>query len=142
MNNKTTLPRGLRNNNPGNIRHSDDKWQGMSAKQTDTKFVQFTTIVYGYRALAKLLINYKKKYKLNTVEGIISRWAPASDNNYTKGYIKTVADALMVSPIQMIDVEDEGTLVTICAAISRVENGRTAVMQDVKAGVKKALTKQ
>jgi len=134
-----TLPRGLRNCNPGNIRHSNNKWQGMAEEQTDKSFVQFKNMSYGYRALARLLISYKRKYNLNTVEAIISRWAPASDNNHTKNYIKNVSNALMVAPESKINVEDPGTLKTICAAISRVENGKEAVMADVEAGVKLAL---
>lgn len=137
--NTESIPRGLRNCNPGNIRHSGSKWQGMAEKQTDKNFVQFKSMDYGYRALAKLIITYKKKYKLNTVEAIINKWAPASDNNHTKNYIKFVANTLMVAPEQQIDVEDAGTLKAICAAISRVENGTDAVMKDVEAGVKLAL---
>lgn len=86
-------PRGIRNNNPGNIRKSADKWQGMSAQQTDTAFVQFTAPVYGLRALAKLLLNYQAKYGLSTVRAIISRWAPPSENN-TAAYINAVTAAM------------------------------------------------
>ena len=39
--------RGIRNNNPLNIRHSADRWQGARMKQTDPSFVQFKTMAYG-----------------------------------------------------------------------------------------------
>lgn len=44
-------PRGLRNNNPGNIRTTKDRWQGLRPQQTDPAFFQFTEMRYGYRAL-------------------------------------------------------------------------------------------
>ena len=52
------MARGIRNNNPGNIRHGGSKWQGMSETQTDDEYIQFDDPVYGIRALAKLLKNY------------------------------------------------------------------------------------
>lgn len=44
------MTRGLRNNNPLNIRRNNTKWQGLSATQTDKSFFQFKTMAYGYRA--------------------------------------------------------------------------------------------
>lgn len=46
-----SVPRGLRNNNPGNIRLSKDKWQGLRERQEDKEFFQFVSIEWGYRAL-------------------------------------------------------------------------------------------
>lgn len=82
------IPRGIRNNNPANIRKGD-KWQGMSATQTDKAFVQFVSMTWGVRALLKTLKTYVTKHHLHTVEEIISRWAPNNENN-TTAYIKTV----------------------------------------------------
>ena len=47
-----TVPRGTRNNNPGNIRHSADAWKGMNVEQLDDSFVQFETPHFGIRAAA------------------------------------------------------------------------------------------
>jgi len=66
----------VRNNNPANIRRGSTKWQGESAVQTDAAFVQFITPEYGIRALSKVLDTYASKYGLNTVSGIINRFAP------------------------------------------------------------------
>ena len=55
-----SLPRGLRNNNPGNIRITKDKWQGLREKQEDKSFFQFTEMKWGYRALIRTLQNYRK----------------------------------------------------------------------------------
>lgn len=84
--------RGIRNNNPGNIRHGST-WRGMAAQQTDPAFVQFTSPEYGIRAIGKVLAKYRGKYKLNTVRAIIGRWAPPNEND-TQTYIDAVAQAV------------------------------------------------
>ena len=57
--------RGIRNNNPLNIRHSADRWQGAREEQTDKSFVQFTTMAYGYRAAWKVLESYWHHFHLS-----------------------------------------------------------------------------
>ena len=85
--------RGIRNNNPLNIRHSADRWEGARAEQTDKSFVQFESMAYGYRAAWKVLESYWKHFRekrgLFTVGSIIGRWAPPSEND-TEAYIRTV----------------------------------------------------
>ena len=85
--------RGTRNNNPLNLRHSADQWQGARKEQTDKSFVQFESMAYGYRAAWKTLDSYWKHFKRLrqpfTVRAIISRWAPPSENN-TDAYVTTV----------------------------------------------------
>lgn len=71
---KNNLPRGLRNNNPGNIRINDDLFQGEIRPSKDKSFKQFTTMAYGYRAMFKILSNYFKNYKLDTIRKMITRW--------------------------------------------------------------------
>ena len=71
---KNNLPRGLRNNNPGNIRINDDLFQGEIRPSKDKSFKQFTTMAYGYRAMFKILSNYFKNYKLDTIRKLITRW--------------------------------------------------------------------
>ena len=116
MYNKT---RGFRNKNPGNIRRGID-WQGMSATQTDSAFVQFDDPIYGIRALNKILKTYYIKYGLNTVRGIINRWAPPSENN-TNSYVNDVAQQLGVGPDEVIDVPARAA--DLSRAIIRHENG-------------------
>lgn len=85
--------RGIRNNNPLNIRHSADRWQGARMEQKDRSFVQFQSMAYGYRAAWKVLESYWKHFHSQrqpfTVESIIRRWAPPSEN-HTDAYVKTV----------------------------------------------------
>lgn len=126
-------PRGIRNCNPGNIRLSKDKWKGLRPVQTDKEFFRFTEMRWGYRALLRTLQNYRWKHSLQTIEGMISRWAPPVEN-HTSDYISAVCKKLQVPSTYSPDVEDKGTMCAIAAAISEVENGIPAVMQDVEAG--------
>ena len=75
-------PRGLRNNNPGNIRLSDTLYVG-EKESNDPEFKQFTSMAYGYRAMFMLLYTYQVRYGLNTIWGMISRYAPENENNTT-----------------------------------------------------------
>ena len=68
-------PRGIRNCNPGNIRLSGDKWKGLRPRQTDGEFCQFTDMAHGYRALIRLLQNYRKLHGCRTIADFIRRWA-------------------------------------------------------------------
>lgn len=87
------MSRGIRNNNPLNIRRSSDRWEGVRKEQTDKSFVQFESMAYGYRAAWKILESYWKHFRSErqpfTVRNIISRWAPPSENN-VDAYVKTV----------------------------------------------------
>lgn len=114
------VTRGLRNNNPGNIRHSSAQWVGKAPVQNDDEFVSFTDAVYGLRALAVTLRTYFNKYGLRTVRGIINRWAPPSEND-TGAYVNSVARALQVSPDQTLDFYQH--LPSLIVAIVKHENG-------------------
>ena len=126
-------PRGIRNNNPGNIRRSNDRWMGLRTKQTDPDFFQFTAPEWGYRALIKTLQTYRRKHGLRTIADLISRWAPANENN-TSAYIRSVCQEMQVPDSYVPDVEDKGTMCALAAAISRHENGVPAVMDDIERG--------
>ena len=116
-------PRGIRNNNPGNIRHGQN-WQGLNpdGRNIDPAFCVFKSPVFGIRALAKVLMNYKKIHGLNTVRQIISRYAPPNENQ-TKAYIQTVAQQIGVYPDTVIDIEERGILTVFIKAVIRMENG-------------------
>lgn len=119
-----SLPRGIRNNNPCNIEYkANNKWQGMLEHDPaiEPRFCRFESAVYGIRAGAKLLINYQNKYHLNTVRGILTKYAPQIENN-TAGYIQRVCDKLGVKPDQPIELTDKA-LALFIRAICGVENG-------------------
>ncbi len=116
-------PRGIRNHNPGNIRWGDN-WLGLDDKgrAKDPASCVFTAPVYGIRALAKVLINYKKIHGLKTVRQIISRYAPPNENQ-TAAYVQSVAQQLGVYPDTVIDIEECGVLMVFIKAVIRMENG-------------------
>lgn len=128
------MTRGLRNNNPGNIRLSRTTvWQGEVRPSRDKAFCQFRTMAYGYRALVKLLQNYRRNNGCRTISDFINRWAPPVENN-TSAYISRVCREMQVPTSYQPDVGDRTTMCAFAAAISRVENGVPAVMEDVEAG--------
>ncbi|CDG21578.1 Protein P5 [Xenorhabdus poinarii G6] len=116
------MTRGIRNHNPGNIRHGD-KWQGLSDTQTDKSFCQFVSPEYGIRAMLKILRNYERKYGDNTIRQFISRWAPPNENN-TENYIAYVSNAVGVTSSTVIDVENTATMRRLVKAIIQMENGQ------------------
>lgn len=126
-------PRGLRNCNPGNIRITKDKWQGLRPQQTDKSFFQFTEMKWGYRALIITLQNYHRRHGCRTITDYINRWAPPSENN-TGGYISRVCKEMEVPNSYVPNVDDKATMCAFAAAISQVENGVPAVMADIEAG--------
>lgn len=98
-----STPRNVRNNNPLNIRISSDNWVGSSGD--DGEFVKFETPEYGFRAAYKTLLTYRAKHGLDTVEGIINRWAPVEDDNHTENYIDFVHSRLGTSRSLIFDDE-------------------------------------
>ncbi len=88
------MNRGIRNNNPLNIRRGTSRWVGRRAQVTDTEFEEFTSMAFGYRAAWKLMDTYRLRLrqagKSYTLENIIHRWAPPEDENDTTAYIRTV----------------------------------------------------
>lgn len=121
--------RGIRNNNPGNIRHGD-KWQGLSAEQTDSEFCVFSQPEYGIRALCRILRTYQRKYGLRDVYSIINRFAPPVEND-TESYIKSVCLKLDVTPETLIDLEEKGIMLNLLKAIIRHENGEQPYSDEV-----------
>ena len=103
------MSRGLRNNNPGNIRHDRDKWQGEIVPSQDKSFKQFSSMAYGYRALIKLLQNYRKLHNRQTIAEFINRYAPPCENN-TSGYITRVCSEMQVPSTYIPDIDDKATM--------------------------------
>ena len=86
------MSRGLSNRNPGNIRQSAVRYKGEVRPSRDPAFKQFESMPWGYRAIFVLLDTYRIRHGLETIRGMISRWAPPSEN-HTEIYIRAVADA-------------------------------------------------
>ena len=120
--------RGIRNNNPGNIRHSRVVWKGESVSQTDPDFVQFISPQYGLRAIVKILQSYQAE-GIATIRAAISRWAPPSDNNPTDAYVDAVCRECSVAPDDPITFTDH--LPQILKAIVLQENGSQPYPDDL-----------
>lgn len=130
---KNEIPRGLRNNNPGNIRINSDLFQGEIRPSKDKSFKQFETMVYGYRAIFKILRSYYNNYHFDTIRKMITRWAPPKEN-HTEKYIKTVSEYAGIPADDPIDINNREMMIRIVVGMSKVENGVEAVISDVIAG--------
>jgi hypothetical protein len=124
-------PRGYRNNNPLNIRHSTDVFQG-EIKGNDKSFKTFSTMPYGYRAAFVTLATYLSRGQ-NTIEKIIAKWAPPIEND-TEKYIANVVKWSGVPRNKELTAADGADYILIVTAMSFVENGRNADISEVKTG--------
>ena len=118
---KRTTSRGIRNNNPLNIRIGN-VWLGEVKEPTDKQFEQFVSMEYGLRAAFVLLRRYIKHYKRTTIAEIISAWAPMSEND-TEWYINQVSKMTHKDPHQTIAYEDKATMISLVQAMGYVECG-------------------
>ena len=135
----STTPRGIRNNNPGNIeRNPANKWQGRMPRERmtpeqrkETRFEVFASPAWGIRALAAVLINYFDRHGLDTISKIMDRWAPPIEND-TAAYARAVAretcisqavQAACVAPGDFVNLHEYRRLRPIVEAIIRHENG-------------------
>jgi len=114
-------PRGIRLNNPGNIRHGRDQWLGMSSEQPDNSFIYFESPEYGIRAMVRILQSYARRGVVS-IKQIISTWAPPVEND-TESYIKSVSDRLQIDKDYPLDLGSDD-LPRLIAAIIQHENGR------------------
>ena len=119
--NTVRKPRGIRNNNPGNLRPGSN-WQGLDTPPSEGGYLRFVSPFYGLRAAAINLINQQRKHGLRTVRSIINKYAPPSENN-TTSYIAAVCTALGVSADQQLDLNQPATLTRFLRAVVRHENG-------------------
>lgn len=120
-------PRGIRNNNPLNIRKGNN-WQGERSPQSDKEFEQFESMTMGVRAGLKILRNYITGYDghhqpMDTIEKIITRWAPPSENN-TRKYIERVSALTGIHPRQTLWFNRRRDIIAIVDAMIRVECGQ------------------
>ncbi|MGF1747717.1 structural protein [Vibrio cionasavignyae] len=131
---KSQLNRGIRNNNPLNIRISSNAWVGKVTPSQDRAFETFSHSKYGFRAATRLVRNYQSLYGLDTLSGIVSRWAPAHEND-TNNYTQFVAGKIGVSPNDTLNLGDDALMTRLVHAMSIMEVGHYYSMQDAAQGV-------
>lgn len=124
----SNIPRGLRNNNPLNIRKSSIWWQG-EIDSDDPSFCTFRDIFWGCRAAIKNLITHiqqdKRRLIRTTIEREVARWAPSSENN-TSAYLNWVCDYIKLPPSTIIKATDKHLICMLLHAMARYENGLNA----------------
>ena len=125
--------RGLKNNNPLNIRKSNDKFVGEIQPSGDAAFKQFESTKYGYRAAFRILNSYIKNGN-NTIEKIVSRWAPSSDGNNTSSYIEHVEQRSGINRTKTIETENEK--LRIIQAMTQSETGIKPTLAELKEAYK------
>lgn len=114
------MPRGIRNNNPGNLK---GELGFMGFKGLDDKgYGTYDTPEAGLRAMAINIRNQQDLHGLNTVADIVTKYAPPDENN-TPAYIASVSKALGVKPDEKIDLHDPETLAKFMSASIKQENG-------------------
>ena len=122
-----SLPRGIRNHNPLNIRRTGkDQWQGLAEVQNDRSFCQFESLEWGWRAAFYLLTRtYYHTHRLYTIRGIISRWAPPQDHNNTEAYIRNVCKRTGIGPDEPLGIPSQqpARWMMLGAAMAIQENG-------------------
>lgn len=128
-------PRGIRNNNPLNIRKGSN-WKGERPNQKDRAFEEFQTMQYGIRAGFIILRKYITGYngltsKFNTIEKIVRRWAPPTENA-TQRYIDFVAKDMGISPHQTIAFGNRSLMCKLVYAMIFVECGQRVDMDIVQ----------
>ena len=127
------MSRGLRNCNPGNIRRSKIRYKGEKLPSRDSEFKEFESMAYGYRAMFVLLDTYSRRYGLCTIRQMLNRYAPPVEN-FTEGYIRFVSEKTGIAPDEIINTRAARDIVPVVAAMSQIENGVAAVMDDVYRG--------
>lgn len=122
-------PRGIRNNNPGNLNYVGQNGATLEEHATP-RFARFNSAFEGFAALGKQIKAYYNGtskaagyQKLQSVEDIISRFAPASENN-TQAYINKLSKMLGVGRGDSLNIQDPKVLATLMNGITQIENGK------------------
>lgn len=109
-----TAPRGIRNNNPGNL----VRWPGAGS---DGQFAVFNTMGAGISAeQANLRIYGRRGY--DTLDKIIRKWAPPNEND-TAAYIAAASRSTGFAPDQKLDMNNPDVIRKVANAINAHENG-------------------
>lgn len=124
--------RGIRNNNPLNIRVGN-KWKHEKPSTDETQFEVFEEMKWGVRAGFMVLFRYITFYKCNTLRKIISRWAPPSEN-HTDSYLWAVGSKTYIEYDDKIDYKDKSKMCSIVYWMVYVENGVNIDIRTIEEG--------
>lgn len=136
MAHRKDLPRGVRNNNPLNIRESKGdttQWQGEALLDTDKAFEEFKNPVFGFRAGARILRSYYRQ-GFQTLTEMINRFAPSHEND-TGNYINFVSKQTGIAHNQRVNVNDDAQLAKLLHTMARMEVGDYYSLKMAQKGV-------
>jgi len=131
---RTRTPPNVRNKNPLNVTAPRRKyWKG----QIDLagRFAVFDTVENGFRAAYRNMLTYKKVHGLDTISGIINRWAPPSDNNPTDNYVSYVASQINVMPDDVLRAESYAPLLLAMSVFEGAKGRNAYTLDQVKQGI-------
>ncbi len=122
-----TLPRGIRNNNPGNLRPGS-QWQGLASPSSDGGpgggYLIFKEAKWGIRAMTRDLLTDFNRDGQRTIRALINEYAPPADKNDTTSYVREVSKAMGIGPDALLDLASDTVLAKLVTAIIRHENGQ------------------
>lgn len=127
-------PIGIRQNNPGNLR----QWPGAGQ---NGGYAQFGSANEGLTAAAQNLLSYQRKHGIDTIAGIVNRWAPAGDRNNVPAYISDLSKQTGFAPNQKLNLSDSKTLAPLLSGIVKHESGYNPYSADaIERAVQTALS--
>lgn len=125
------------NLNPGNLRQGNVKDKFIGTTGVDILgFNKFENEKFGIRAVFRD-INTKISAGTNTPKDIISKYAPASDNNNQQAYLKTIKDMTGLGPNDVIQPGDEDKIRGLVSAITKQESGADIMRTYGQEGISK-----
>ena len=130
---------GARTNNLLNVRptaNKNDPWLGQTG--VSDGYAEFENKDWGIRAGDMVLTTYGEKHKINTIEGVVERFAPAADNNDTEAYINLVSDKTGFERDEEIDLSDSSVRDMLLSAMIKQETGEDVSRDQVRAAVIRA----
>ncbi|MGG1954384.1 hypothetical protein [Enterobacter cloacae] len=129
-----TMPRGIRNNNPGNLNYAGQAGATMEGGEGG-RFAVFESMQHGVAALYKQLQLYFKR-GINTLSSIVKTYAPASDNNNVDAYISALTKATGKGANEVLDSGDTATIARLMKGIVDHENGKGYISSsDIMGGI-------
>ena len=126
---RSRAPRGIRNNNPGNLRSWGDT-------PREDGFARFASPEAGLAAMIRNLQVQQSKHGLNTIASIVARWAPPSEND-TATYIGSVSKQTGFGAHQPLDLTDKKTVAPLISSMIRQEGNGAGYSKDM---IEKAVT--
>jgi hypothetical protein len=133
--------RAVRNRNPLNIERRDP-WQGLMPEadmtpeqKAETRFCVFQSPKWGFRAAAHILIKYQDRDKIDTIAGIVAKWAPSTENDVV-AYVRHVCELSEIAANAPVNMHSYADVAPIVKAMATHEAGGWYFSdEDLKAGL-------